>query len=96
MTSQRLASIFVPLCLVVVLTAVKCVEGEDDLYHVLGVSNSASSREIRSAYKRLAKKWYGFFYLKLIDTVIMKQAWVNDLGQLELYIYCFTLNTFTV
>ena len=58
MLSHGLASFLVPLCLVVALMVVSCVEGEDDLYHVLGVSHSASSREIRSAYKRLAKKWY--------------------------------------
>ena len=59
MMSYGLSSVLVPLCLVFVLMVVTSVEGEDDLYHILGVSHSASSREIRSAYKRLAKKWYG-------------------------------------
>ena len=59
MISDGLPSALALLCLVLaLLMVVTCVEGEDDLYHTLGVSHSASSREIRSAYKRLAKKWY--------------------------------------
>lgn len=58
MISHGLPSALVLVCLVLALMVVTCVEGEDDLYHTLGVSHSASSREIRSAYKRLAKKWY--------------------------------------
>lgn len=32
-------------------------EGED-LYKVLGVGRSASSSQIKTAYRRLAKEWY--------------------------------------
>ena len=67
MISRRLSSLLVPLCLVFVLVVVTCVEGEDDLYHILGVSHSASSREIRSAYKRLAKKWYVCVYSSTVN-----------------------------
>ena len=57
MRTRWLFRTYLPLCALIAVTAVRVVQGEDNLYDVLGVSNSASSREIRSAYKRLAKQW---------------------------------------
>ena len=45
------------LILVVVLGALVSLVGAVDLYRVLGVSRSAGTKEIRTAYKRLAKHW---------------------------------------
>ena len=33
------------------------VQGKADYYEVLGVGRSASYKEIRSSYKKLAKEW---------------------------------------
>lgn len=45
----------------VVLTLVLCKTtgtfAADDLYDVLGVARSASSQEIKRAYKNLAREW---------------------------------------
>lgn len=43
------------LLLPMVLTVVEV--GGEDLYRILGVSRTASSQDIRGAYKRMAKKW---------------------------------------
>ncbi|GFN76092.1 Dnaj-like protein subfamily c member 16 [Plakobranchus ocellatus] len=43
----------------ILLTCVfTCVQAADELYDVLGVSKTASSRDIKQAYKQLAKEWH--------------------------------------
>ena len=40
------------------LFAFNALAGRDDLYEILHVSRSASTKEIKSAYRREATKWY--------------------------------------
>ena len=50
------------LCFCLILSRLLPVPGggrkENNLYDVLGVSHRSSQREIRAAYKRLAKEWH--------------------------------------
>lgn len=43
--------------LAVLVTVITAETHREDPYKVLGISKRASSKEIKSAYKALAKKW---------------------------------------
>ena len=53
-----MAKLTVLSLLVLVLVLVPGAMLEEDLYKILGVGRSATSKQIKTAYRRLAKEWY--------------------------------------
>jgi DnaJ-domain-containing protein 1 len=45
------------LLILFLLSCARQVQGDEDLYGVLGVGKTASLQEIKRAYKNLAKEW---------------------------------------
>ena len=53
-------------CLLFVTYVMTITLAADELYDVLGVPRSASSRQIKQAYKQLAREWYDLFVVAYI------------------------------
>lgn len=51
-----------------IILALAYSEDDQDLYKILGINKRATQKEIKQAYKNLAKEWY--VIIRKVDSVI--------------------------